>query len=189
MQEIRAAQHWVNQEGWDSVGEGLAVDHAGRTIDLRLDWAGVKQKLAQGSGGGNAVSRNVDEDVVLKDYALESLDPTQRAFNNRVLAWARELVTVYQEVARTGRSRELPQLRTWLCGSAGSGKSTTLKTIVQHVRLLFQRAGVNATVELTAYTGVAAFNIGFGATTACSCFHVSLKQHGRRSSRERLCGN
>ena len=44
--------------------------------------------------------------------------------------------------------------------------------VVQHLRLLFQRAGVAATVELTAYTGVAAFNIGFGAKTACSSFRV-----------------
>ena len=29
-----------------------------------------------------------------------------------------------------------------------------------------------ATVELTTYTGVAAFNIGFGAQTACSAFHI-----------------
>ena len=43
---------------------------------------------------------------------------------------------------------------------------------MQHLRLLFQREGVDATVELTAYTGVAAFNIGFGARTACSSFHV-----------------
>ena len=29
-----------------------------------------------------------------------------------------------------------------------------------------------AKVELTAYTGVAAFNIGFGARTSCSAFQV-----------------
>jgi hypothetical protein len=44
--------------------------------------------------------------------------------------------------------------------------------IVQHMRLFFQRVGVDATVALTAYTGVAAFNIGFGARTACSSFHI-----------------
>ena len=40
------------------------------------------------------------------------------------------------------------------------------------MRLLFQREGVEARVALTAYTGVAAFNIGLGAKTACSAFHV-----------------
>ncbi len=35
--------------------------------------------------------------------------------------------------------------------------------------------GTPAKVELTAYTGVAAFNIGFGARTACSAFQVFPK--------------
>ena len=50
-----------------------------------------------------------------------------------------------------------------------------MKTLVQHLRLLFQREAVDASVELTAYTGVAAFNIGFGAKTACSSFCVFPK--------------
>ena len=66
----------------------------------------------------------------------------------------------------------MPLLRSYLGGSAGSGKSTTLRTVLQHLRLLFQKEAINATVELTAYTGVAAFNIGFGAKTACSCFRI-----------------
>ena len=40
---------------------------------------------------------------------------------------------------------------------------------------MFKRRGTPATVELTAYTGVAAFNIGFGARTACSAFQVFPK--------------
>ena len=51
-------------------------------------------------------------------------------------------------------------------------RSTTLRTVLQHLRLLFQKEGVEAAVELTAYTGVAAFNIGFGAKTACSAFRI-----------------
>ena len=43
---------------------------------------------------------------------------------------------------------------------------------MQHVRLLFQLEQVDARIELTAYTGVAAFNIGFGAKTACSAFQI-----------------
>ena len=60
----------------------------------------------------------------------------------------------------------VPLLRSDLGGSAGSGKSTTLRTALQHLWVLFQREGVKAAVELTAYTGVAAFDIGFGAKTA-----------------------
>ena len=80
---------------------GFAVDCTGRALDLRLNWAEVKQKLARGSGGGNEGLKRVDETVVLADFPLEALDPTQRAFADRVLAWARELVSVYKEVART----------------------------------------------------------------------------------------
>ena len=68
--------------------------------------------------------------------------------------------------------KRVPLLRSYLGGSAGSGKSTTLRTVLQHLRLLFQKEGVEAGVELTAYTGVAAFNIGFGAKTACSAFRI-----------------
>ena len=113
----------------------------------------------------------LEETAVLRDYGLEKLDPTQRVFAHRVLSWAGEVARVYKEVHATGKSRRPPKLRTWLGGSAGSGKSTTLRTVVQHTRLFFQREGVDATVELTAYTGVAAFKIGFVARTACSNFH------------------
>ena len=37
---------------------------------------------------------------------------------------------------------------------------------------MFKRREIAATVGLTAYTGVAAFNIGFGARTVCSAFQV-----------------
>ena len=75
-------------------------------------------------------------------------------------------------IAPSERLRSMPKLRTWLGGSAGSGKSTSLKTIVHHVRLLFRRENVDASIELTAYTGVAAFNIGLGARTAVSSFRI-----------------
>ena len=118
---------------------------------------------------------SVDEESVLRDYPLQRLDPTQRAFAERVLAWAGDVATVYEEVHRTGQFKAVPLLRSYLGGSAGSGKSTTLKTCVQHVRLLFLKRGVPAKVTLTAYTGVAAFNIGFGARTACSAFQIFPK--------------
>ena len=172
--ELRVVQHWINQSGWDAASEGRAMSSAlGKEVELRLDWDEVARKLARGAEAsvedGPAIVR---EDVVLNDYPLDSLDPTQRAFAERVLKWGDELVKVYKQVQTDGKQRKIPKIRSWLCGSAGSGKSTTLKTIVQHLRLKFQSARVPATVELTAYTGVAAFNIGFGAQTACSSFQV-----------------
>ena len=139
---------------------------------MRLDWGDVKEKLSA-DNDGTREKKQLLESEVLRDYDLEKLDPTQRAFADRVLLWARELVQVYKQNKTTGKWTKPPQLRTWLCGSAGSGKSTTLKAVVQHVRLLFQTENVDATVELTAYTGVAAFNIGFGAKTCCSSFGIS----------------
>ena len=175
MQELRAAQHWVNQSGWNAAGEGRAVSSAtGKEIDLRLDWDDVRKKLAKGSGAEiNDAPALVDAERSAREYPLEDLDPTQRVFADRVLEWAAEVVRVYQRVASTGKWRlRVPRLRTWLGGSAGSGKSTTLRTVVAHIRWLFQREAVPATVALTAYTGVAAFNIGFGAMTACSSFQI-----------------
>ncbi len=171
-QELRAAQSWVNQEGWDPQGESFAAStETGREVDLRLDWCRVQSVL---DGGSSATSNAavVDEAVVLNDYSLEDLDPTQRVFANRVLAWAAELRDVYVRNRDKGTRDPPPLLRCFLCGSAGSGKSTTIRTALMHVRLLFQKAKIDATVELTAYTGVAAFNIGFGAKTACSAFRV-----------------
>jgi len=92
MQELRAAQHWVNQEGWDAVGEGLAVGQTGMEIDLRLSWSDVQTKLAKGSGPSEDLQpQHIVEEVVLRDYALDKLDPTQRAFADRVLKWAQVL--------------------------------------------------------------------------------------------------
>ena len=171
-QELRAAQSWVNQEGWDLHAESLAISAGtGRQLDLRLDWCGV-QSVFDGGASASSNAAAVEEAVVLNDYSLEDLDPTQRVFANRVLTWAAELRDVYLRNRDTGTRDPPPLLRCFLCGSAGSGKSTTLRTALMHVRLLFQKAQIDATVELTAYTGVAAFNIGFGAKTACSAFRV-----------------
>ena len=111
----------------------------------------------------------------MRYFALDKLDPTQRVFADRVLAWGRDLVSAYKHtdtVRDRKKLKRVPLLRCYLGGSAGSGKSTTLRTVLQHLRLLFQKEGVEATVELTAYTGVAVFNIGFGAETACSVFRI-----------------
>ena len=172
-QELRAARQWVNQEGWDAEGEGHALDDSGSDVNLRLDWDEVRRQLARDTVDEADTTVRVDRQVVERDWSLEALDPVQRVFADRVIAWGRELVAVYKANQCSKRKRKRPPLlRTYLGGSAGSGKSTTLKTLLQHLRLLFQTEGVDATVELTAYTGVAAFNIGFGAKTACTAFRI-----------------
>ena len=181
---LRHVQQWINQEGWDVASEVMVESpKTGHTIDLRLQWNKVKYRLAEGNCDGQDdetedrkdPSKSIDEDVILRDYSLEKLDPVQRAFADRVLKWGNELADKYEHIKKHGTKEDVdrvPKLRTFLGGSAGSGKSTTLKTCVQHLRLLFYKRKVDAKVSLTAYTGVAAFNIGFGARTACSAFHV-----------------
>ena len=174
LQELHVAKHWINTEGWDAAGEGYAKSKSSdAVIDLRLEWTIVKQSLAKGAGSDTgARTAPITADAVMQEWPLSSLDPTQRVFADRCLAWVDELIATYKGIEDTGVMCLPPKLQTWLCGSAGSGKSTTLKTVVQHARLRFQQENVPATIALTAYTGVAAFNIGFGARTSCSAFQI-----------------
>lgn len=174
-QELQVAQQWINLETTDLAEQARAKSpNTNKIVELKRDWGEVKQILQKGAegGGGEDDANQVDEAAVLRDYPLDALDPTQRAFANRVLKWADELAAVYTAVEKDGKHRHLPVLRSYLGGSAGSGKSTTLRTCVQHIRLMFMKLKIAAQVVLTAYTGVAAFNIGFGARTACSAFQI-----------------
>jgi hypothetical protein len=172
---LRGVQKWVNPDGWDLNAEGTGdLLGAGSRSDMRLDWGWVKKLLDNGAeaevDGKSWVPKRGE---VERDYSLKRLDPTQRAFVDYVLSWVQQLIIAKKQMARTKKAVRMPKIRAWLGGSAGSGKSTTVRTAVQHARLLFHEADVAATVELTAYTGVAAFSIGFGAKTTCSAFQVS----------------
>ena len=176
MDGLRGVQKWMNPDGWDLNAEGKGDLHGdGSQVDLRREWGHVKRLLDKGAeaeaDGKSWVPTRAE---VERDYDLARLDPTQRAFVDYVLSWVRDLIRFKKtKKNKTGKTQRQPKIRTWLGGSAGSGKSTTIRTAVQHARLLFHEAGLEATVELTAYTGVAAFNIGFGAKTTCSAFQIS----------------
>jgi len=89
----------------------------------------------------SALTAAVVEEDVARDFALEELDPTQRVFADRVLAWGRDLVSAFNHKAKVRdcrKQKRVPLLRSYLGGSAGSGKPTTLQTVLQHLRLLFQ---------------------------------------------------
>ena len=141
MEELRVAQHWINQEGWDVAGDARVVSKStSKRINLRLDWGAVKEKLADAhEEDGESDPSAVDEATIVSDYSLDKLDPTQRVFADCCLKWAGLVADVYDKVRSDGRHRSVPLLRSFLGGSAGSGKSTTLKTIVQHTRLLFKK--------------------------------------------------
>ena len=107
MQALRSAQQWVNPEGWDAAGEANAVDSSGADVDLRaptdaegrpLTWGDVQRQLAKGAGMASdesALTAAVVEEDVMRDFALEKLDPTQRVFADRVLAWGRDLLSFF----------------------------------------------------------------------------------------------
>ena len=175
---LRGAADWINPPAYDTKWEAFAEDRHGKRVDLRrpcdpqgklLSWTEVGKALERANAELEESSVNDEESTT---YPLEKLDPTQRVFADRVLTWGRELVDCYKKCEGDGKPRDIPILKSWFCGSAGSGKSMTLKTIVHHLRSLFAEAGVPAKVQLTAYTGVAAFNIGFGAKTTCSGFQI-----------------
>jgi len=172
--EIQVARHWVNQEGWDVASETRVLSKStGKVIDLHLDWGAVQKTLADGLDvAEDPDTRYVDEATVLSEYPLDKLNHTQREFADRVLRWAGKVAEVYDKVGSDGRHRPVPVMRSFLRGTADSRKSTTLRTTVQHVRLLFMKRDVPAKVELTTYTGAATINIGFGVHTACSAGHV-----------------
>ena len=44
----------------------------------------------------SALTVAVVEEEVMRDFSLDKLDPTQRVFADRVLAWGKELVSAYK---------------------------------------------------------------------------------------------
>ena len=86
------------------------------------------------------------------------LDPTQGAFHDHVLEWA----------MATASGQPLP-LRAILLGTAGTGKSDTVRATIQSV----ERVLGAGSVLRCAHTGVAAFNMGQGAETIHSIFKLS----------------
>ena len=125
--ELRAAQQWINQEGWDVASEVHVTSRSNpkETIDLRLDWAAVKQMLERGKEDVfETDSGQVDEVTVLADFSLDKLDPTQRAFADRVLKWGNEVADVCKALERDGRiSLERPSLSRDSIGDAFGQRS------------------------------------------------------------------
>ena len=92
--------------------------------------------------------------------SLEKLDPTQRSFADLVLTWAR--------VAQPCVSRPQPHFFAVLLGTAGTGKTTTLQAVLERL----QETGFRR-ILVSAYTGVAASNVGCGARTLHDLFQLS----------------
>jgi len=100
MDELRVAKHWINQEGWDTASEVHTISkNTGAVIDLRLDWNIARKRLMEEVGEETQCDINQGVEAnVLRDYALDDLDSTQRVFADRVLMWAQEVADVYKAV-------------------------------------------------------------------------------------------
>ena len=137
--------------------------------DQRLKWI-----MPQSKGG---ISRAELQEVMraqgkcLADeekVPLDQLNPTQRAFADMALRWQERV-----QAARTLRDPDRfpePHFRAVLLGTAGTGKTTTLKAMLSE---LSRRGGPEWKYCVGAYTGVAASNVGLGARTLHDLFRLS----------------
>ena len=98
-----------------------------------------------------------------KEFALQqhaervaALDPTQFRVYQSIQTWSNQCAT-------------LPPLRLLVLGTAGTGKTFTLKCAVEAARMAWNSF---ESVLLTAHTGVAAVNMGGGAATINSIFKM-----------------
>ena len=103
-----------------------------------------------------------------EEVSLEQLNPTQRAFADMALRW-QERVQAARVLKDPERYPE-PHFRAILLGTAGTGKTTTLKAMLSE---LSRRGGPEWKYCVGAYTGVAAANVGLGARTLHDLFKLS----------------
>ena len=110
LRELHVVQHWVNLPGWDRAIERKVVFISiGLEVDLTLDWEEVARKIGAGAEGRRHKDvLCLEKAVVDADYALDDLDPTQRAFADRVLKWGDDLVKTYQQINKDGKPRPVP---------------------------------------------------------------------------------
>ena len=105
--------------------------------------------------------------------SLDALDPTQRAFAAMAIDWysGRNAGTAAAVTAGTesgSPSEAGAHFRAILLGTAGTGKTTSLKAILRELRARGLRK-----FAVAAYTGVAANNIGCGARTLTDLFRLA----------------
>ena len=115
-------------QNWDAAAEAIAIGAEEREVDLRqpkdaagrqLSWDDVRRMLDAGAGAGHKDAdpdRVVGKAAVLRDYSLDDLDPTQRAFADRVLKWADKVVQTYQQNKRARPGQKLK--RRHCCGAS-----------------------------------------------------------------------
>ena len=75
--------------------------------------------------------------------------------------------------------KPFPPLKIKLLGVAGTGKSRTIKTVVQEFNNLMKNSNLpekdHGRIIMCAPTGVAAYNIGCGAASVHKTFHIPVR--------------
>ena len=112
------------------------------------------------------VENAVNKDALARlEKQMSKLDPTQRRVCEDVEKWASEACMADQ------KNGVMPApLRMLLLGTTGTGKTVTLQSAVTGARLAF---GSVDSVRMVAHTGVAASNMGPGASTIMNMFKLS----------------
>ena len=154
----------VKREGFGDYEELKVPEDGETTARQRLSW--VKPEREGGATAEEyaaALRKYPNPQKVEAPVPLESLDPTQRAFADLVVGWAKTVL------ARRGNAaRRQPEFCAVLLGTAGTGKTTTLQAVLERLR----ETGF-AKVLVAAYTGVASSNVGAGARTLHDLFQLS----------------
>lgn len=137
--------------------------------DFPCDAESMQQVLKVGVAG---LYSNFEHAVASTQFAAElheqvsSLDPTQHQAYIFVTQWAKDRMLWRQSLTASTP----PRLRLLLLGTAGTGKTHTAKTFIGKARQTFGSFG---SVLTLAFSGVAAANLGDGASTIDSIFHTN----------------
>ena len=103
----------------------------------------------------------------------KDLDPTQSLFVDTILEWETQCIKCIKEI------KPFPPLKIKLLGVAGTGKSRTIKTLVQEFNKVMLKSdlpeSVHGKIKMCAPTGVAAFNIGCGAASVHKTFSIPVR--------------
>ena len=129
-----------------------------------VDLADKAQETIKQKTGLRITSHNLDPN---------DLDPTQFLFVDAILDWEKQCIECKKAV------KPFPPLNVKLLGVAGTGKSRTIKTLVQEFNKVMEMSDIpeneKEKIVMCAPTGVAAFNIGCGAASVHKTFNIPVR--------------
>ena len=119
------------------------------------------------------LENQVGVQTTVSELDAKNLDETQSLFLRTVLDWERQCIQSKKE------RKPLPPLKIKLLGVAGTGKSRTIKTLLQEWEKIMESSDLDpdqhGKIVMCAPTGVAAFNIGCGAASVHKTFSIPVR--------------